>query len=118
MRKPAGRYGVKLFAGALLGLALASFRGAHAATDITGQFAITRSGLVLNRTTNTFDSTVTLKNTSSAPVPAPIILVVSALPANVALANKAGQTPDGKPYVEPGGTRRTPRRAAPRCRSC
>ena len=69
--------------------------------DITSQFAITRSGLVLNRTTNTFDSTITLKNTSGAPVLAPISAVVSGLPSGVTLANKTGQTPDGKPYVSP-----------------
>ena len=52
---------------AALGLVLTV--AAHAATqDITSQFAITRSGLVLNRATNTFDSTITLKNTSGAPV--------------------------------------------------
>ena len=69
--------------------------------DLTSQFAITRSGLVLNRTTNTFDSTVTLKNTSGAPVLAPIDVAVSGLPAGVTLANKAGDKPDGRPYVSP-----------------
>src|SRR6185312_4136750 len=101
MRKPGGRYGVTLCTWALLGLAVAFSAVAHAATDITGQFTITRSGLVLNRFTNTFDSTVTLRNASSGAVPAPIILAVGGLPANVALANKAGQTSDGKPYVSP-----------------
>ena len=67
---------------ALVALAIAlPAAAAHALTqDITSQFAITRSGLVLNRTTNTFDSTVTLKNTSSAPVLAPIDVVVGGLP--------------------------------------
>jgi uncharacterized delta-60 repeat protein len=75
---------------------------AQAATlDITGQFAITRSGLVLNRATNTFDSTITLKNASGTAVLAPITAVVSGFPASVTLANQAGQTPDGKPYVSP-----------------
>ena len=69
--------------------------------DITSQFAITRSGLVLNRTTNTFDSTVTLKNIAGTAVLAPITAVVGGLPASVSLANLAGQTADGKPYVSP-----------------
>jgi hypothetical protein len=69
--------------------------------DITSQFAITRSGFVLNRTTNTFDQSVTLKNTSSAAVPGPIAAVLSGLPSTVTLANKIGQTSDGKPYVNP-----------------
>ena len=77
-------------------------RRAQALTqDITSQFAITRSGLVLNRTTNTFDSTVTLKNSSDAPVLAPIDVVVGGLPAGITLANKTGDEPDGRPYVSP-----------------
>src|SRR5688572_31815370 len=83
-----------------LGFLLVS--AAHAATqDITAQFAITRSGLVLNRTTNTFDSNVTLRNLSTAPALAPLSAVVGALPAGVTLANKSGLLPDGRPYVSP-----------------
>ena len=73
-----------------------------AALDVTSHFAITRSGFVLNRTTNTFDSTVTLKNTSGAPgsrVPSPSSSAASR--AAVTLANKIGQTSDGTPYVSP-----------------
>ena len=69
--------------------------------DLTTQFVITRSGLVLNRTTNTFDSTVTLKNSSGAPVLAPIEVAVAGLPAGVTLANKTGDKVDGRPYVSP-----------------
>ena len=69
--------------------------------DITSQFAITRPDPVLNPATNTFDLTVTLTNTSGAPVLAPILAVVSGLPSTVTLANLAGQTADGKPYVSP-----------------
>lgn len=75
---------------------------AHALTqDITTQFAVTRSGLVLNRATNTFDSNTTLKNTSSSIVIAPIAVAVGGLPSGVTLANATGQTTDGKPYVTP-----------------
>ena len=98
----AGRWGRNLFGWAVVALGLLVATAAQALTqDITSQFAITRSGLVLNRTTNTFDSTVTLKNTSGAPVLAPIAVVVSGLPSGVTLANKTGQTADGKPYVSP-----------------
>src|SRR5438105_8905187 len=94
--------GIRLLAGAAIALGLMLATAAQAATqDITSQFAITRSGLVLSRTTNTFDSTVTLKNTSSTPVLPPLIVVVGGLPSTVALANKAGSTPDGLPYVSP-----------------
>ena len=69
--------------------------------DVTGQFAITRSGLVLNRTTNTFDSSVTLRNSSDAPVLAPIEVVVGGLPSGVTLANKTGDETDGRPFLRP-----------------
>ena len=86
--------------------------------DLTSQFAITRSGLVLNRTTNTFDSTVTLKNSSGAPVLAPIDVVVGGLPAGVTLANKTGDKPDGRPYVSPMAAGSQLAERSVRCRSC
>jgi hypothetical protein len=73
---------------------------AHAA-DVTAQFSIARSGFTLNRTTNTFDQTVTLRNVSGSVVSPPLIVVVGGLAPSVTLANKAGQTLDGKPYVSP-----------------
>ena len=87
---------------ALLTLALALCAVAGAAPlDISSSFAVTRGGLLLNRFTNTFDATVTLRNASTGTVAAPIVVVVGGLPSNVALANKAGTTPDGRPYVSP-----------------
>ena len=75
-------FGARCWGWWLVALGLVMAAAAQAGTqDITGQFAITRSGLVLNRTSNTFDSTVTLKNTRSAPVLAPIEVVVGGLPA-------------------------------------
>ena len=94
--------GMRLRSWWIVALYLVIGTAAQAGTqDITSQFAITRSGLVLNRTTNTFDSTVTLKNTAGTAILAPINAVVSGLPATVTLANAAGQTADGKPYVSP-----------------
>jgi len=72
--------------------------------DVTSQFSISRSGLVFNRATGTFDSSVTVKNTSGAPVLGRIDSIVSGLPSSVTLANKVGQTPEGKPYVVPLAT--------------
>jgi uncharacterized delta-60 repeat protein len=69
--------------------------------DITNQFAIARAAPVLNPATSTYDSTVTLTNASGAPVLAPILAVVSGLPSGVTVANLAGQTADGKPYLSP-----------------
>src|SRR6185295_8361136 len=52
-------------------------------------------------TTNTFDSSITLRNASNALVLAPIDVVVGGLPSGVTLANKVGDKPDGRPYVSP-----------------
>ncbi len=102
MRESGRQLGVKLFRLGVIALGLLLAAAAQAVTqDITSQFAIARSGLVLNRSTNTFDSTITLRNTSGAPVLAPISAVVSGLSNSVTLANKTGQTADGKPYVSP-----------------
>jgi hypothetical protein len=66
-------WGRNLLGWILLSCAVLASASAQALTqDITSQFAITRTGLVLTRTTNTFDSTVTLKNAAEAPVLAPI----------------------------------------------
>ena len=82
----------------VLGLAA----NAHAATqDITSQFSITRSTAFLNRASNTYDSSTTLRNVSNAPALGAINVVVSGLPGSVTLANKTGVTADGKPYVTP-----------------
>src|SRR6266487_1359696 len=102
MRRRRGQLGAKLFRWAVVVLGLVLTTAPQAATqDITSQFAITRSGFVLNRTTNTFDQTVTLKNIAGVPIPGPIAAVLSGLPSTVTLANKTGQTSDGKPYVNP-----------------
>ena len=100
MRHSAWQSGSKPWAWILVALALMLASVAYAA-DVTSQFAITRSGFVLNRLTNTFDQTVTLRNASTGPVSPPVIVVVNGLPSTVALANKAGQTGDGAPYVSP-----------------
>ena len=86
-------------------------------TDITSQFAITRSGLVLNRATSTYDSTVTLTNTSGATVPAPISVVVSGLPGSVTLANKAGDTLGRKALRQSDGAGLDPCARQACCRS-
>jgi len=62
---------------------------------------ITRSGFLLNRATNTFDTSVTIKNTGSYPLVAPLRIAVEAVePKSVSLYNIYGRTADGKPYVD------------------
>lgn len=90
----------------LAGLAIGS-PALAVVSDATNLFAITKTGFVLNRTTNTYDTTVTIKNTSPLTVNTPVQLVVSGLPSGVTLANAAGKTTQGNAYVvvnAPGGS--------------
>ncbi|MGH8593310.1 MAG: PKD domain-containing protein [Gammaproteobacteria bacterium] len=85
------------------GLVCTGFRLAAAASqiDVSAQVAVTRSGFVYNRTSQTYDTTVTLENISQSAVTGPISLVVSSItPSSVSLANALGTMPDGKPYVD------------------
>jgi beta-lactam-binding protein with PASTA domain len=69
-------------------------------TDVTALVTITRSGLVYNRTTNTFDSLVTIKNSSASILTGPLILAVNQItPLSVTLSNSTGLTSSGNPYV-------------------
>jgi pimeloyl-ACP methyl ester carboxylesterase len=61
-------------------------------TDFTSQVSIQEGGLRLNRTTGFFVQTVTLTNTSGIPLAGPLYLVVSGLPAGVALIGIDGVT--------------------------
>ncbi|HTP45431.1 MAG TPA: choice-of-anchor Q domain-containing protein [Casimicrobiaceae bacterium] len=102
MNRLTSHSGVKFLACTLLALFFFLSAACEASSqDITSQFSIARSGFVLNRSTGTFDQTVTLKNIGSVSVPAPISAVFTGLPATVTLANKTGMTSDGKPYVSP-----------------
>lgn len=58
------------------------------------------SGLRLNRTTNTFDATVTLVNLNSKPIKGPFYLGISGITnSNVSLANSAGMILEHIPYI-------------------
>ena len=70
------------------------------ADDISASVQITRSGFVLNRSTNTFDTQVTLTNRAPAALSGPLWLVLDSIqPANVVHANSYGNTETGKSYV-------------------
>jgi len=85
---------------ALLSLSAATNAWPQAFTDVTSRFAVAKSGLVLNRATNTFNSVVTLTNVSSATIKGSLVLLVSNVTAgSVTLANKSGQSAAGMPYL-------------------
>ncbi len=100
-----GRAGprVRLFGGTsarllMLG-ALLSGQAAWAA-DLTAQLSISKTALVLNRSSNTFDTVVTLRNQGSDPISGPLQLTMASIaPANVALYNSAGRNSLSQDYV-------------------
>lgn len=89
-----GLPGRLLLLGALLG------GQAAWAADLTPQLSISKSALVLNRSTNTFDTLVTLRNQGSDPLSGPLQLTIESIaPANVALYNSTGRNAQSKDYV-------------------
>ncbi len=81
-------------------LAASSECAAQSFVNLSSQVTITKSGLVLNRATNTFNSTVTLTNISGAVLNGPLVLVISNIsPATVTLANPSGKGPSGSSFV-------------------
>ena len=70
-------------------------------TDATSSFAVQRSGLTLNRTTGKYSATVTLTNTSGAPLNGPFQLAFNNLTAGVTLDNATG-VHDASPYITLG----------------
>jgi hypothetical protein len=98
----AGRRAIQPFRAALallLGLSLLGTAPARA-DDLTSSVQISRSGLVLNRLTNTFDASVTVRNTSAVPLLGPLQLALtSASPAHIALYNSHGRLSGGADYI-------------------
>lgn len=87
-------YGVKVSGSA-------TSQAAPVATDATSSFSLLRSGLSWNRVTNKYSGTVTLTNTSGAPLNGPFQLVFNNLTAGVTLDNASGVS-GGAPYITLG----------------
>lgn len=68
-------------------------------TDLGGQTQLSVSGLRLNRQTNTFDSTLTIRNISSQQVDRPFTVAVLDLPAGIILSNATGVALEGVPLI-------------------
>jgi uncharacterized membrane protein len=93
---------IKRYSAWILGFAILTLAGQSATaaqTDITGSVSVMRSALVLNRTTDTFDARVSIKNTSVDPIYAPLTVQVDAVSLGVTLFNASGLTATGKPFV-------------------
>jgi Putative Ig domain/Divergent InlB B-repeat domain len=73
---------------------------AQKTVDVSTQVTVTKSGLVLNRATNTFNTVVTITNSSASDLNGPLLLVISNVSATtVTVANQSGKDPSGNPYV-------------------
>jgi uncharacterized membrane protein len=83
----------------LISLAFGGHWASAAQLDVTGGVSVTRSALVLNRATNTFDARITIKNTSSVPIYAPLSVVVDGFSQAITLSNASGFAVSGKPLV-------------------
>lgn len=72
-------------------------------TSVSNAIAFTKSGIRLDRSTGFYVQTLTLRNTTSAPLPAPMVLVIKGLTPGVTLVGKSGLTgtiaPVGSPYL-------------------
>jgi hypothetical protein len=75
---------------------------AQTLVDLSSNVTIAKSGLVLNRVTNTFNSLVTVTNKqTSATLNSPLLLVISNIePSTVKLANPSGQDPTSNPFIQ------------------
>lgn len=76
----------------------------ESSTDLTSSFKIDRSGIVLNRSTNTYDSIVKITNTSNQQIQLPVALVILDTPGGVSVYSPSGTTLEGNPYLVFGST--------------
>jgi hypothetical protein len=70
-----------------------------AETDVTSMVQVTYNNAIYDRVKKTTSYDVTLSNTSSETLFAPLIVVIeNVTPSTVTVANPDGMTPDGRPY--------------------
>jgi hypothetical protein len=67
--------------------------------DVTSQVSIAGAGLGYNRGTKLFSGSLTVTNTSSSTIAAPVQLLLQGLPTNVTLSNATATTVEGSPYI-------------------
>jgi probable HAF family extracellular repeat protein len=67
-------------------------------TNVTGQLAITSSGLAYSRVSQTFNGTVTIKNIGTTAISGPLQVLFVGVPASVSLVNATGNV-STTPYM-------------------
>ncbi|WAR46830.1 M23 family metallopeptidase [Methylomonas rapida] len=90
---------MRLLIALLAFLGLASTTTQANPTDVTAQVSIVSAPLVYNRTTQTFDGLVTVRNVGSSTLQPSVFLVVSGLPNSVSVYNATNFSPEGKPML-------------------
>jgi hypothetical protein len=68
------------------------------AVEVSGLVSISRSGLVFNRATQTFNGTITVRNTTGGSIAGPLQIRLDGLPSGVTLVNANGSNA-GAPYL-------------------
>ena len=69
------------------------------AQPIVSGILVQRGGLILNRTTNTYNGNLVIRNTGTAALTGPFTVALTGLPAGVSLANAAGTNYQGSYLV-------------------
>ncbi|MBK8276759.1 MAG: hypothetical protein IPK92_13280 [Nitrospira sp.] len=88
---------------ALLAGAILHGESAHAVNiipiDASSRVSVSKSGLTFNRVSQTFDTLMTVTNTSSSALTGPVVIVVETQPSSVTVANSTGTLFDGRTYI-------------------
>jgi predicted extracellular nuclease len=74
------------------------------AQPIVSGILVQRGGLILNRTTNTYNGNLVIRNTGTAALTGPFTVALTGLPAGVSLANAAGTNYQGSYLVNSATT--------------
>ena len=77
-----------------------SFDAIALSLDVTQSIQISKSGLIYNRNNKTFNTTLSIKNTSNTKINGPIIAaVIVSDPANISVNNATGTSSNGFPTI-------------------
>jgi hypothetical protein len=83
--------------------------------NVSGQVSVTQTGFAVNRATGLWTSTLTVHNTSAAPIGGPIEVVLTNLSSNATMMNNTGVVNGSTPYIlvsagtlAPGGSASVP----------
>jgi fibronectin type 3 domain-containing protein len=89
----------------------ASAKPVAVATNVTSLVRITSTSFTYSKSSKTYNSTVTVQNTTQQSIAGPLELVLTNLPAGITLANASGTT-GGSPYITITGGALAPGRSA------